>query len=151
MLRLSCTCRTRPKCQSHAAFEVTDPSSSFQRSAPVAHVSLFNMETTDQEAIPLPINAIPCDSSTDQENKVTTTFTAKMFVPVSKRAVFTFGINVLMGKTVLANGAAVRTWDLTNTETFLRYTVKKNYSVYGWELGSELGENRIGASILASR
>ncbi|GKD43820.1 heparanase-like protein 3 [Tanacetum coccineum] len=55
-----------------------------------------------------------------------------------------------MGKTVLANGVAVRTWDSTKTKTFLRYTVKKNYSVYGWELGSELGANRIGASILAS-
>nr|GEY62317.1 heparanase-like protein 3 [Tanacetum cinerariifolium] len=65
------------------------------------------------------------------------------------RAVFTFGLNVLMGKTVLANGSAVGTWDSTNAETFLRYTVQKNYSVYGWELGNELSAIGIGARISA--
>nr|GEV39098.1 heparanase-like protein 3 [Tanacetum cinerariifolium] len=29
----------------------------------------------------------------------------------------------------------VGTWDSTNADTFMCYTVKKNYSVYGWELG----------------
>ncbi|PWA65737.1 glycoside hydrolase, family 79 [Artemisia annua] len=67
------------------------------------------------------------------------------------RAVYTFGLNVLMGKMVLANGSAVGTWDSINAETFLRYTVKKNYSVYGWELGNELSGNGIGASISASQ
>ncbi|KAJ0524670.1 putative glycosidase [Helianthus annuus] len=51
------------------------------------------------------------------------------------RAVVTFGLNALMGKTVLADGSAFGAWDSTNAEALMRYTVKKNYTIYGWELG----------------
>ncbi|KAI3724997.1 hypothetical protein L1987_64767 [Smallanthus sonchifolius] len=67
------------------------------------------------------------------------------------RTVVTFGLNVLMGKMVLANGSTVGAWDSTNAEALMRYTVKKNYTVYGWELGNELSGNGIGASITASQ
>ncbi|KAI3670873.1 hypothetical protein L1987_87517 [Smallanthus sonchifolius] len=50
-----------------------------------------------------------------------------------------------------ANGSTVGAWDSTNAEALMRYTVKKNYTVYGWELGNELSENGIGASITASQ
>ncbi|GKD57678.1 heparanase-like protein 3, partial [Tanacetum coccineum] len=49
-------------------------------------------------------------------------------------AVVTFGLNELYGKTVLASGSAVGAWDSTNAETLMRYTVQKNYTIYGWEL-----------------
>ncbi|KAK1418455.1 hypothetical protein QVD17_27600 [Tagetes erecta] len=67
------------------------------------------------------------------------------------KAMVTFGLNALIGKTVLANGSAVGAWDSTNAEALMRYTVKKNYTIYGWELGNELSGNGIGASILASQ
>nr|XP_043630672.1 heparanase-like protein 3 [Erigeron canadensis] len=67
------------------------------------------------------------------------------------RAVFTFGLNVLVGKTVVANGSTVGAWDSRNAEALIRYTVKKNYTVFGWELGNELSGNGIGTSISASQ
>lgn len=60
------------------------------------------------------------------------------------RAVVTFGLNVLKGKTVLANGSTVGAWDPTNAEALMRYTVKKNYTIYGWELGKWKGTLYLG-------
>ncbi|KAI7740648.1 hypothetical protein M8C21_030146 [Ambrosia artemisiifolia] len=67
------------------------------------------------------------------------------------RAVVTFGLNALIGKTVLANGSAFGAWDPTNAEALMRYTVKKNYTIDGWELGNELSGKGIGARISASQ
>ncbi|KAL4564046.1 hypothetical protein LXL04_028096 [Taraxacum kok-saghyz] len=66
-------------------------------------------------------------------------------------AVYTFGLNVLTGKTVLKNGSTIGAWDPTNAETLMRYTLEKKYNVYGWELGNELSGNGIGTSISASQ
>ena len=35
----------------------------------------------------------------------------------------------------MPDGSAVGAWDSTNAESFMRYTVKKGYPLYGWELG----------------
>ncbi|KAI3701517.1 hypothetical protein L6452_26660 [Arctium lappa] len=67
------------------------------------------------------------------------------------RAVVTFGLNALMGKTVFANGSTIGAWNWTNAETLMRYTVQKNYTIHGWELGNELSGNGIGASVSASQ
>lgn len=50
------------------------------------------------------------------------------------RAEIIFGLNALAGKTVVA-GSAVGPWDSANAESLIRYTVKKNYTMYAWELG----------------
>lgn len=51
------------------------------------------------------------------------------------RAEIIFGLNALAGKTVQADSSAVGPWDSTNAESLMRYTVKKNYTMYAWELG----------------
>ncbi|KAK1582213.1 hypothetical protein Q3G72_012885 [Acer saccharum] len=48
-----------------------------------------------------------------------------------------FGLNALTGRTIWPDGAK-RAWDYTNAESLIRYTVQKNYSIHGWELGNEL-------------
>ncbi|KAL7137788.1 hypothetical protein ABFS83_10G116400 [Erythranthe nasuta] len=65
------------------------------------------------------------------------------------RAIFTFGLNALNGKTVEegntsfgpANATLVAkgSWDYSNAESFIRYTVNKGYDVFAWALGNELG------------
>ncbi|KAE9594293.1 putative glycosidase [Lupinus albus] len=45
-----------------------------------------------------------------------------------------FGLNALYGKSVKF-GSATGPWNHTNAESFIRYTVKKNYTIHGWELG----------------
>ncbi|KAL7097101.1 hypothetical protein ACP275_10G121800 [Erythranthe tilingii] len=60
------------------------------------------------------------------------------------RAIFTFGLNVLNGKTIEegstgfgpANATLVAkgNWDYSNAESFLRYTVDKGYDVFAWAL-----------------
>nr|XP_011457618.1 PREDICTED: heparanase-like protein 3 [Fragaria vesca subsp. vesca] len=62
-----------------------------------------------------------------------------------------FGLNVLTGKTFKNNIPAIGDWDFTNAESFIRYTVKNNYSVAGWELGNELCGKGVGTSISASQ
>ncbi|KAK8697370.1 hypothetical protein V6N13_113521 [Hibiscus sabdariffa] len=49
-----------------------------------------------------------------------------------------FGLNALAGRTIKSNGEAVGAWNYTNAESFIRYTVEKNYTIHGWELGNEL-------------
>ncbi|KAL7097103.1 hypothetical protein ACP275_10G122000 [Erythranthe tilingii] len=63
------------------------------------------------------------------------------------RAIFTFGLNVLNGKTIEegstgfgpANATLVAkgNWDYSNAESFLRYTVDKGYDVFAWALGKK--------------
>ena len=52
------------------------------------------------------------------------------------RAEIIFGINALSGREVLSDGSTNGAWDSTNAESFMRYTVKKNYTMYAWELGN---------------
>ncbi|KAE9608257.1 putative glycosidase [Lupinus albus] len=60
-----------------------------------------------------------------------------------------FGLNALAGKTI--SGSAVGPWNYTNAESFIRYTVSKNYAIYGWELGNELSGSGVGTSISADQ
>ncbi|KAL6974012.1 heparanase [Sarracenia purpurea var. burkii] len=46
-----------------------------------------------------------------------------------------FGINALSGRSIQSNGSATGAWDFTNAKSFMYYTVKKGYTIYGWELG----------------
>lgn len=34
-------------------------------------------------------------------------------------------------------GGCPKTWDHSNAKSFMRYTVGKNYSIHGWELGKD--------------
>ncbi|KAF5776459.1 putative glycosidase [Helianthus annuus] len=62
-----------------------------------------------------------------------------------------FGLNALAGKTILADGSATGPWDSANAESLLRYTVKKNYTMYAWELGNELSGSGVGTRVTASQ
>ncbi|XP_020973029.1 heparanase-like protein 3 [Arachis ipaensis] len=45
-----------------------------------------------------------------------------------------FGLNALAGRT-LQSGSTVGPWNSSNAESFICYTVRKNYSIAGWEFG----------------
>ncbi|KAE8657903.1 Heparanase-like protein 3 [Hibiscus syriacus] len=62
-----------------------------------------------------------------------------------------FGLNALAGRSVKSGGQAVGPWNYTNAESFIRYTVGKNYNIYGWELGNELSGNGVGTRITANQ
>ncbi|XP_052209628.1 heparanase-like protein 3 isoform X2 [Diospyros lotus] len=62
-----------------------------------------------------------------------------------------FGLNALSGRSMNPNGSATGAWDSSNAESLIRYTVNKNYTVRGWELGNELSGNGIGARIAADQ
>lgn len=59
------------------------------------------------------------------------------------RAVVTFGLNALAGRTMNSDGSAVGAWDPSNAESLLRYTINKGYNIYGWELGKGLLRRQI--------
>lgn len=52
------------------------------------------------------------------------------------RAVIIFGLNALNGRKLQADSSTIGAWDSTNAESLIRYTVKKNYTIYAWELGN---------------
>lgn len=61
-----------------------------------------------------------------------------------------FGLNALQGKSLKSNPAK-GPWNYTNAESFIRYTVSKNYTIHGWELGNELSGNGVGIGIDADQ
>ncbi|CAH9110521.1 unnamed protein product [Cuscuta europaea] len=63
-------------------------------------------------------------------------------------AVIIFGLNALNGRRSAKTNEA---WDSTNAESLIRYSVKKGYTIYGWELGNELSGSGVGVSINADR
>lgn len=67
------------------------------------------------------------------------------------RAKIIFGLNALNGRTIKPDGSAVGTWDHTNAESFIRYSVNKNYTIHGWELGNELSGNGVGTRVAADQ
>ncbi|KAF3951696.1 hypothetical protein CMV_022680 [Castanea mollissima] len=42
-------------------------------------------------------------------------------------------------------------WNYTNAESLIRYTVIKNYTIHGWELGNELSGNGVGTRVAADQ
>ncbi|XP_017249380.1 heparanase-like protein 3 [Daucus carota subsp. sativus] len=61
-----------------------------------------------------------------------------------------FGLNALNGRSI-RSGSAVGKWDSTNAESFIQYTVKKNYRIQGWEFGNELSGTGIGVRVAADQ
>ncbi|XP_048134211.1 heparanase-like protein 3 isoform X2 [Rhodamnia argentea] len=63
-----------------------------------------------------------------------------------------FGLNALNGRTIQRpHGPAVGAWDSKNAESFIRYTVSKNYTILGWEFGNELSGSGVGTRVAASQ
>lgn len=61
-----------------------------------------------------------------------------------------FGLNALNGRSI-SSGSAVGKWDSTNAESFMQYTVKKNYKIQGWEFGNELSGTGVGVRVAADQ
>ncbi|KAK4420140.1 Heparanase-like protein 3 [Sesamum alatum] len=52
-------------------------------------------------------------------------------------------------KSIHPNHTATGPWNPSNAASFIRYTVKKGYQIYGWELGNELCGKGIGVGVAA--
>ncbi|KAL3566960.1 hypothetical protein D5086_032375 [Populus alba] len=59
-------------------------------------------------------------------------------------------INLDLNNSILLN-AIKGAWNYSNAESFISYTVKKNYSIYGWELGNELCGSGVGTRVTAAQ
>lgn len=62
-------------------------------------------------------------------------------------ALIIFGLNALNGKSIQRDNTATGPWDPTNAASLIRYTVKKGYDIFGWELGNELCGSGVGVGI----
>lgn len=62
-----------------------------------------------------------------------------------------FGLNALYGRSIRPGGSSVGAWKYTNAESLIRYTVRKNYTIHGWELGNELSGNGVGTNVAADQ
>ncbi|KAK4265286.1 hypothetical protein QN277_026355 [Acacia crassicarpa] len=61
-----------------------------------------------------------------------------------------FGLNALQGRSLNSNPAK-GPWNYTNSESFIRYTVSKKYTIHGWELGNELSGRGVGIAVPADQ
>ncbi|KAM7266897.1 hypothetical protein ACFE04_009063 [Oxalis oulophora] len=117
----------------------------------------------DKVTYDTPDNKIPCTHKFEKNNKALFSF-EEGCLPMARwdalnaffkesGANIVFGLNVLAGKTQIMKGGqryAEGPWNSTNAESFIRYTVNKNYTIRGWELGNEVsGPRGIGITVKA--